>query len=272
MTPKQLEELQQLISPPNVSWSVILLWVSMLGTYIAASTLAVLEVIPLWIGMFINSIAVYYAFGVIHDGIHFAICCNKHINNWITQSTTLLVAPYVSLSLFRWGHLQHHRFINHAKDDPDYAPYAWLLPIRWAFLDIAYLIYALKHRNNTGSKYLRTSIPWIAGSIIVISILIMMGYGLEILMLWFIPSRIILIILSFTFFWIPHVPQTEYFTKVATSSAYKKLMALFLQWRHYHLIHHLYPSAPFFNNEKIWKLLEPQLRTYDFDLINTMHV
>ena len=41
------------------------------------------------------------------------------------------------------------------------------------------------------------------------------------------------------------------------------LLAPLLQYQHVHLIHHLYPATPFYNNHRVWRLIEPALRRHD---------
>jgi beta-carotene hydroxylase len=87
-------------------------------------------------------------------------------------------------------------------------------------------------------------------------------------MLWFIPSRLIFLGLGFSFFWLPHLPhdtvQDDNFTRATTLRlGYEWLLSPALQWQNYHLIHHMYPTTPFYNNSKVWRLLEPELRKQD---------
>lgn len=266
----QHAELRRLTARPDLAWPTLLVWVMVLGTYIAADVLAVLGIIPLWGGLVVNSAIGYYAFTVVHDGVHFAICRNKRLNDWIAQSTVMLAAPYLSLPAFRWGHLKHHRHTSNPAGDPDCALHGawWTLPFRWAFLDVVYLIHILRSGDATAFGHLRGAIPWIVGTLVAIVGLSVAGYGMAVLMLWFIPSRLLFISLGFSFFWLPHVPhdtlQEENFTQATTVRiGYEWFMAPALQGHHYHLIHHLYPTTPFYNNEKVWRLLEPQLRRCD---------
>ena len=56
----------------------------------------------------------------------------------------------------------------------------------------------------------------------------------------------------------------ENFTKATTVRlGMEWLMAPLLQNHHVHLIHHLYPGTPFYNNGKVWRLIEPELRQRD---------
>jgi fatty acid desaturase len=91
------------------------------------------------------------------------------------------------------------------------------------------------------------------------------GFGLDVLMLWFIPSRVIFLTLGFSFFWLPHVPhdveQESNFTRATTiREGAEWIMGPALQNQNYHLIHHLYPMTPFYNNHRVWHLLEAELR------------
>lgn len=87
-------------------------------------------------------------------------------------------------------------------------------------------------------------------------------------MLWFIPSRVIFLSLGFGFFWLPHVPhdvtQEQNFTQATTIRLGSEwLMGPLLQNQNFHLIHHLFPMTPFYNNRKVWRLLESELRKKD---------
>ncbi|QHS11054.1 fatty acid desaturase [Sinimarinibacterium sp. NLF-5-8] len=266
----QRAELDHLTHRHGTSWITVGLWIAVMGIYLASDILAVLRIIPLWAGMLINCTVGYFIFSVVHDGVHYAICRNKRLNDAIAQSAVLLGAPYLSLPLFRWGHLKHHRHTNDPVHDPDFALHGvwWTLPFRWAFIDLIYLIHLLQHGDTLARQSLRASIPWIGATLALLAALIVSGYGLEVLMLWFIPSRAIFITLGFSFFWLPHVPhdtrQADNFTRATTVRiGHEWLMAPLLQWQHVHLIHHLYPTTPFYNNAKVWRLIEPVLRQRD---------
>lgn len=272
LDPQQHAELHALTRPRQWSWPTIALWVLVVGGYASSYLGSLAGWIPLWLGCVVNSALGYFAFTIVHDSIHRAICRNKRLNDWIGQSAVSLGAPYISLELFRWAHLQHHRFAN-GPGDPDtvlHGP-AWSLPLRWMVIDLWYLRHVLRSPDPLARQYLRRSLPLAIGTALLFGALLLGGYGWHLLMLWFIPSRLLFIALGFAFFWLPHVPhdtpQADNFTQATTVRiGHEWLLGPALQAQNYHLIHHLYPTTPFYNNYKVWKLLEPELRGYDLSI------
>ncbi|WP_052378432.1 fatty acid desaturase [Polycyclovorans algicola] len=266
LSPERKARFKQLTSAPKVSWPVVGIWALVMSVYISSDALAFLGVLPLWAAMIINSVIGYYAFTVVHDAIHRAISTNTRLNDFIGQTAVFLGAPYVDLRLFRWAHILHHRFTSGPKD-PDIVLHgaAWTLPFRWMAIDLLYLIHTIRYRDKVSQRYLMTSLWLTAATGLVFGGLIASGYGWHVLMLWFIPSRIIFLTLGFSFFWLPHVPhdtrQEDNLTRAtAVRIGHEWLLSPLLQCQNYHLIHHLYPMTPFLNNRKVWTLLEPELR------------
>jgi len=268
-TPEQKSHFKSLTSAPRLAWLTVAMWVALNAAFFCSDYLGATGRMPLWVGMLLNSAVGYVAFSVVHDSIHRAVSVNTRFNDWIGQMALLLVAPYVSLKLFRWGHVLHHRFANGPRD-PDrvlHGPW-WQLPFRWIFIDGFYLIYAIKHGDKVSRPFLLQSMYFACAFFVLIGVLIAKGYGLDVLMLWFIPSRVIFLTLGFSFFWLPHVPhdveQEHNFTAATTiREGAEWFMGPALQNQNYHLIHHLYPMTPFYNNHKVWRLLEPELRKKD---------
>lgn len=269
LDPQRKARFQSLTRAPLLSWPTFFLWLLVMTIYLGSDVLAVLGRIPLWAGMIANSLIGYLAFSVTHDSIHRAISTNTRINDWIGQTTVLLGAPYVNLKLFRWAHILHHRFTSGARD-PDivlHGPW-WSLPFRWIFIDGFYFIHAIKHGDKVSRPYLVTTLWWAFFSFSTMAVLVACGYGPHLLMLWFIPSRVIFLTLGFSFFWLPHVPhdteQEHNFTRATSVRlGHEWLLGPALQCQNFHLIHHLFPMTPFYNNHKVWQLLEPELRRKD---------
>lgn len=261
--------LKKLTRAPELAWPTVMLCVLLVMTYGCVYFYCLAGLLPLWVGMLANSIVGYVAFSVGHDAIHRSISKNKRINDLIGQIGLLLVLPYVDIRLFRWTHILHHRFAGGDRDPDQAFNGAWYtLPFRWMFIDVAYFLYAMKNADKISKPFLKNSIRIFALVAIVIASLSYAGYGKEILMLWFIPSRFILMFLGFSFFWLPHVPhnvsQEENFTLATTiREGHEWLLGPVLQYQNYHLVHHLYPTTPFYNNYKVFQLLESEIRKKD---------
>ncbi|WP_295685313.1 fatty acid desaturase [uncultured Nevskia sp.] len=269
LSPEQKAEFNRLTRAPDIAWPTVALWVLVVGVYLSSYVLAGIGVMPLWWGMVINSVIGYFAFSIVHDSIHRAISTNAKLNDFIGQTTVWLGAPYVDLKLFRWGHILHHRFTGGPRD-PDqilHGP-SWSLPFRWIAIDLLYLIHSIRYGDKISKPYLRRSLWLTAGTAVVFGALIANGYFWHLVMLWFVPSRMIFLTLGFSFFWLPHVPhdvrQDENLTKAtAIRLGHEGFMTPALQYQNFHLIHHLYPTTPFYNNVRVWQLLEPALRQRD---------
>jgi beta-carotene hydroxylase len=269
LTPAQRDEFRRLTTTPALAWPTVLMWAALTVTFVGVYALCGTGVWPLWLGTLLNTIVGYVGFSVAHDAIHRSISTNTRLNDWIGQLGVMLLIPFVDLRLFRWGHVLHHRFASGARD-PDTALRGswWTLPLRWMFIDVAYLIHALRNGDRISTPFLHNSLRMAAIVIALLLALTFAGYGLEVLMLWFIPSRLIQLMLGFSFFWLPHVPhdvtQEQHFTRATTiRQGYEWLLGPLLQCQHYHLVHHLFPGTPFYNNYRVWTLIEPEMRRHD---------
>lgn len=262
--------LRALTKAPQLAWPT--LWLTLVGwlVILASDYLAVVDTLPLWAACLINGVAGYLMFSAAHDGIHRAISSHTGVNDWIGRIAIASLSPMASLGLFRWGHIQHHRFTV-SDQDPDrwaYAGPGWLLPFKWMFIDVWYLYYAINAHDRVANRHLKYTAAATLVSVSIIVALCFMGYGVEVLLLWFIPSRIAAILLGFAFFWLPHEPhdvsQAENFTRASTVRlGWEWLLSPLLQFHNYHLIHHLHPMTPFYNNGRVWRLLEPSLRQHE---------
>jgi beta-carotene hydroxylase len=269
LTPAQREELKRLTRAPRLAWPTVILWLVLTVTFVVSDVLGVARLLPLWLCTLVNGTIGYVAFSVAHDSIHRSISSNVRLNDWIGRLALPLAVPYATIGMFRWGHIQHHRFANGPRDpDQVFRGPWWQLPLRWMFIDGFYFIHLFRNLDKTSRPHLKNALLAAAAALTVIGVLLHYGYGLEVLMLWFIPSRLIMLSLGFSFFWLPHVPhdtaQADNFTRATTVRlGYEGLMNVLLQYQNFHLIHHLYPGTPFYNNGKVWRLMEPELRKHD---------
>jgi beta-carotene hydroxylase len=287
-------ELYRLTNPPKLAWPTLWLMVYIVIGVIAVDWAAVTGRIPLWAGMLLNVGVMWPVFHVAHDALHRAASSNLALNDWIGRVGLLMVVPQVSLEVFRYSHMIHHRFTNDPQDPDHYVHGSWwTLPLRWMTFDLSYAWYNARSKDPRGRKTLLQTLPYCAATLIAIVLLCYTGHGLELVLLWLIPSRVTLALIAFAFLWLPHLDGDEHGKLVHITTAasttnnltagttmrlgLERLLAPLLQWHNYHLIHHLWPTTPSYNHAAVWRLMERELRERDlriqhgFDLIPTFH-
>jgi beta-carotene hydroxylase len=287
-------ELYRLTNPPAIAWPTFALMCFIVFGVTATDAIAVQGLVPLWAGMLLNIVFMYPVFHVVHDATHRSASSNVELNDWIGRVGLFFIAPYVSLSTFRYSHMIHHRFTNDPKDPDHYVhgPW-WNIVLRWLTFDFSYVVYNLRSGDPRGVKTIKDTTPLALLTLAVVAVLVATGHGREVLMLWFIPSRIVVMLISLVFLWLPHLernedgqlahittrdPAVDNLTAGTTMRIGKEgLLDTLMQWHNYHLIHHLWPTTPSYNHRAIWRLMEPELRgrtlriQHGFDLAPTLH-
>ena len=268
------KEFKELSSIPDYAWKTIILAVVSVGAVLLIDINALMGNISYLSACLAVSIIYYWYFSVIHDSIHRSISKNKKLNDFIGQLAASTFAPYATLPIFRWAHMEHHRFTNDEGDPDSYMHGSWWqLAFRWMTIDVYYALRVFSAGTEQSKKAMRESVLRVSLGMVFIVAVIAAGYGYEFFMLVFLPSRIAFIGIGFSFFWLPHshwpddkeeISQAKNYTLATTVRlGYEGILNILLQYQNYHLIHHLWPTTPFYNNEKVWKLLEPELRERD---------
>lgn len=274
---------RKLTESPALAVPTVILALVVIPGVMVSNTLAILGQISLIAAMAINIVLYYFFFSIIHDGVHRAISSNKAINDFICQLSITCYAPIAAMPLFRWAHMEHHRFTNDDRDPDDWSHGAWWsLPFRWMTIDFNYGWRAITSKKPATRKVLKESLPFMIGGFALIIGIIAAGYGFELFMLWFIPSRIAFIGIGFSFFWLPHAHAPNEHMELRQSENYTIATTLrvggeavinpLLQYQNYHLIHHLWPTTPFYNNERVWRLLEPEIRRRDLAIVEPLKI
>jgi beta-carotene hydroxylase len=279
---EKIEDLRALTQPPAVAWPTFCLWcVSMIGV-LSSAVFALNGALPYWAASLLEIVFMYPLFGVIHDATHRSVSTNATLNDWIGRLSLLTIAPHGTLGMFRWAHMQHHRYTNGPKDPDRWVHGAWWsLPLRWMTFDLGYLLFIPVKGDAIGRRQLRITLFASALVLVVIAALVWVGFGLEVLVLWLIPARLTQMLFGFVFFWLPHVKddvsaQENLTLASAMRFGHERWLGPLLQFHNYHLLHHLYPSTPPYNHPRVWQLLEPEIRRrdlavqYGFDITPTV--
>jgi beta-carotene hydroxylase len=253
---------KNLMQRPNVAWpTIILLLVSFI--VFSLSTIAYVEgILPLFWAILFNTIAAYISFTPAHEATHGSVSANRALNDWVGRLATVLQSPVPFFRAFRYIHMQHHKFTNDKAKDPDIyvgSGPRWLLPLKWATLDLNYLYRYLNpsvfmKRPNTERREMVLALLFAA---LVLAVISLNGWLNYYLWLFLIPGRITAIFLAVTFDYLPHYPHQAQvkdapFQCTSNRVGMEWLLTPLLLSQNYHLVHHLYPTVPFYRYLKIW--------------------
>ena len=261
VTDEHKKQLQELTTAPFIAWPTVIIFMVCLSLIVLVSYLAITAAISLVAATFLNGITIYFLFSAVHDSAHFAISRATWFNNLFGHIGMLFFGPLAPLDLARWIHNQHHRHTNEPKLDPDY--YAHKVdvfsPIRWCFFDYYYTSFFLRQAGSVRRKYLPRLILQVTFIITMVAISIYAERFLELLFLWILPTRVSSFLFVLVFSYLPHVPflATAAQNKYQASSNREGLEWLFtplMTFQNYHLVHHLYPKAPFYRMKRLWQL------------------
>lgn len=259
--------------PPKVAWPTVCLLLASLAIIGATSVQVLAGAWPHWVALPVNGFAIYLLFSVAHDGSHRSISRYPWLNELVGRIGIMLLLPIAPWDGVRWLHMQHHRFTNGAQD-PDQWVHHWPLWTRlftWPNVDVFYLHYFL----TKGGDFMRRNIGKVVfNTVLFVGALaygVYAGHGLDILFLWFLPCRIALLLITLVFIYLPHYPgEVEAQKNVYRASTLRRGLEWFLTpvlvYQNYHLIHHLYPTAPFYTYGRLFHLKYPELAGKDVAL------
>lgn len=251
-----------LMKKPAVAWPTIILLVVSFVIFSLATIAYIEGALPLYWAILFNTIAAYMSFTPAHDASHGSVSANRALNDWVGRLATVLQSPVPFFRAFRYIHMQHHRFTNDKTKDPDLyvgSGPGWLLPLKWTTLDINYLYRYLNpsvfmKRPKSERREMLLALLFAA---VVLAVISANGWLNYYLLLFLIPGRITAIFLAITFDFLPHYPhqaqaKDQPFQCTSNRVGMEWLLTPVLLFQNYHLVHHLYPSVPFYRLLKIW--------------------
>ena len=251
-----------LMKKPTVAWPTIMVLVASCIIF-SLSTAAYIEgALPLSWAILFNTIAAYMSFTPAHEASHGSVSANRALNDWVGRLATVLQSPVPFFRAFRYIHMQHHKFTNDKTKDPDLyvgSGPGWLLPLKWTTLDINYLYRYLNpsvfmKRPKSERREMLLALLFAA---VVLTVISANGWLNYYLLLFLIPGRITAIFLAITFDFLPHYPhqaqaKDQPFQCTSNRVGMEWLLTPVLLFQNYHLVHHLYPTVPFYRLLKIW--------------------
>ena len=260
---------------PAVAWPTVGLFFAGIAVFAASTALGIDGAIPVWLAVLVNTAAAYMFFTVLHDALHHSVSQSDWLNTWLGRLSAPIVAPFISYSVFRYIHMQHHRFTNHdhSKDPDSYTTNepAWSWPLRWATLDISYWFFYVpvaRSRPRRELVELAASLTIVVGVMVA---LVAAGHGIELLLYYLLPTRLNVTFLGFAFDFLPHhgldeTPQQDRYKTTRNRVGLERLMSPILLYQNYHLVHHLHPLIPFYRYLRAWRRNEERYLEHDTPL------
>jgi len=209
-----------------------------------------------WVCFTVNTIALHIAGTVIHDACHQSAHRNRVVNAILGHVSALMLV--FAFPVFTRVHLQHHAHVNDPENDPDHYVSTggplWLLPVRFLYHEVFFFQRQLWRKNELLEWFL--SRLFVAGIFYISVQYHFLGY---ILNFWFIPSAVIGLTLGLFFDYLPHRPHEER-DRWKNARVYpNRILNLLIMGQNYHLIHHLWPSIPWYNYQPTYYVMKPLL-------------
>ena len=211
---------------------------------------------PSWCVFMMNVLSLHLAGTVIHDASHNSAHRNRTVNAILGHGSALILG--FSFPVFTRVHLQHHAHVNDPENDPDHFVSTggplWLIAARFFYHEI----YFFKRQLWRNWELLE----WFLGRLAVVLLVCaawkfdFLGY---IFNFWFSPALVVGIALGLFFDYLPHRPFEER-DRWKNARVYPSaVLNLLIMGQNYHLVHHLWPSVPWYKYKPTYEVMRPLL-------------
>ena len=245
---------------PRLSLPAFALFLGALALWAGSSALALSRVWPLLVSVLFNALATYMLFTVLHDASHNSLSSIGSVNLWIGRIATMFFSSLASFRTFRFIHMQHHRFTNDARQDPDdYASRGprWQRLARWMTTDLYYVVFYIPRLpGRPRAERVELAAVWV----IVIALFTaagLTGHLLALVVLLLLPARLATLWLGFAFDYLPHnglriTASEDRFKATRNRIGLERILSPLMLYQNYHLVHHLHPVVPFHKYIAVW--------------------
>ncbi len=250
------KEIQEYLDPPG-QWNITV------GLFIGGYLLAALSIwqwyagnwpLPILVGL--AFLALHMEGTVIHDACHNAAHPNRWINQAMGHGAAILLG--FSFPVFTRVHLEHHKYVNDPKNDPDhivstFGP-VWLIAPRFFYHEYFFFERKLWRRYELMQWGLERGF-----FLTIVLAGIKFNFMNVIYNLWFGPALMVGVTLGIFFDYLPHRPFLSR-NRWKNARVYpSRTMNLLIMGQNYHLVHHLWPSIPWFEYKSAYEVTKPLL-------------
>ncbi|MDS3860351.1 fatty acid desaturase [Thermosynechococcaceae cyanobacterium BACA0444] len=231
--------------------------------FIAAISLAVISTVghfewdwPAWCTFGVNILALHLVGTVIHDASHNVAHRNPLVNAVLGHGSALMLG--FVFPVFTRVHIQHHAHVNDPENDPDHyvskgGP-LWLIAPRFFYHEIFFFKRRLWRNHELWEWAISRGLL-----VTVVTLAAIHGHLDYVLNFWFSPAGVVGLMLGLFFDYFPHRPHVER-NRWHNARVYPSPILNFLiLGQNYHLIHHLWPSIPWYKVQPAYYSVKPLL-------------
>jgi len=271
---------EALLCIPQIAWPTVLLFFANILAMTLIVALCELKLISYFAACVMMTCTMFAMFTVGHDAAHGAISQRfKFLNEVIGRISFGCMGPFGVFGTWKVLHHMHHKFTNHPSKDPDRffseAP-LHIAPIRCLLTPVHYLYFYSRIASTRPWWEVTELLIQVIFNVWVIFELYMKGYTMQLVSYWIVPAIVGYGLLTFFFDYLPHHSLTatpiesRYHTTsmLQTYSFIQPIFTFLLQYQDYHLIHHLYPTIPFYRYADKWQEKQEFLLTKNVPIHN----
>ncbi len=209
-----------------------------------------------WLCFSCNVLALHLAGTVIHDACHNSAHSNRILNSILGHGSALMLG--FAFPVFTRVHLQHHAHVNDPENDPDHfvstgGPLLFIA-VRFFYHEIFFF------KRRLWQKY--ELLEWFLSRLFMFTIVLIainFGFIRYIMNFWFVPALVVGIALGLFFDYLPHRPFKEC-NRWKNARVYpSRIVNLLILGQNYHLVHHLWPSIPWYKYQDAYYATKPLL-------------
>lgn len=247
---------KELLGPPGNFNPTLLMFLTSVALVIVSTLGYFYWNWPSWCCFSVNVLALHMVGTVIHDASHNVAHRNRVINAILGHGSALMLG--FAFPVFTRVHMQHHANVNDPENDPDHfvstgGPLL-LIAARFFYHEVFFF------KRRLWRKY--ELLEWFLSRLYVVSVIYiayqyhLLGFVLN---YWFSPALVVGLALGLFFDYLPHRPFQER-DRWKNARVYPSpVLNLLILGQNYHLVHHLWPSVPWYHYQRAYLETRPLL-------------
>ena len=205
------------------------------------------------------AIAAYVSFTPLHEATHGNVGGKQRpwldtVVGW--ASGIPLLGPFPA---FKALHLRHHAKTNHPELDPDMWVAGSGLGVLGRCLTIMPHYYSvflgpLADESSSARRARPVALAYLASVASLLFLAAWAGWAVTVVAVILVPAWMAMALLAFLFDWVPHHPHDVQGRYLDTRAIPSTVLEVAMLAQNLHLVHHLWPSVPFYRYGAVFRL------------------